>query len=59
MNVHEEIGELLKYYELNKQFPPESYASKWDYNTAIHIWVKYNHSVFALKSTESEKIGEE
>lgn len=41
--LRDELGELLKYYELNKKFPPESYAKDWDYKTALHIWVKIDN----------------
>lgn len=55
--THAEMGELLKYFEINKQFPPESYAIKWDYNTALHIWVKYDLS--HIFCTDSDVNGEE
>ena len=46
---HAELGELLKYHELNKCFPPGSYAAKWDYETALHIWVKLDNMGAAVE----------
>ena len=56
--THAEISELLKYFELNQKFPPESYAAKWDYNTALHIWVKYDHTGLVKYCTKADAEGE-
>lgn len=36
---HIEIGELLKYFELNQRFPDNR---KLDYDTLLYAWVKFN-----------------
>jgi hypothetical protein len=36
--VHAKMGELLKYFELNKKFPDDR---KLDYNTLAYAWAMY------------------